>query len=152
MNLCREALCANDRSLRLKFKDCYENELAVQRHARLRFQSVEQFNAVYQEIEQYGWGGRYIKIEESLVGAFYPFVRVRGSKPVDTGAIWIGTFEDFPKIYVDNLVANWICPYTRGGLVMREPFEPVGRVLANWERLANGALYPALDLDPIAPV
>lgn len=150
--LCREALCGNSRSLRLKFKRCYDSDLVIQKHARLKFTSTEDFQSTYEDIDQYGWGGEYMKIETALEGAFYPFVRVRGGTPIDCGAIWIGTFHDFPKIYVDNLVANWLCPYTKSGLVVTEPFEPLARVLENWNRLANSTLFPALELEPVAPI
>jgi hypothetical protein len=35
------------------------------------------------------------------------------------------------------------------GYILTEPFEPLSKVIANWDRLADRRLYPALDLPPI---
>lgn len=133
----------------LRFKHWHRSDMDLQKYARLSPTSREDFTERMQEMSQFGWGGQYWKPEVALEGAFYLFVRCNGRKPIDTGAIWIGTRYDFPLIYVDNSVANWICPYTRTGRVMTEPFEPIHRVIENWARLSNRKLYPSLNLQPL---
>ena len=146
--LCKEALCPT-RELIIRFKNCYENDLSIQRRARLTATSRQEFSEILAEINERGWGGEYCTYKQALEGAFYPFVRCSGRKPVDTGAIWIGTRYDYPLIFVDNSVANWVCPYTKSGKVMSEPFEPYARVVQNWGRLSNRKLYPSLNLQPV---
>lgn len=133
----------------LRFKQWQNSDYDIQKRARMTPTSREDFSEVLADINQFGWGGRYYKFEQALEGAFYPFVRCSGRVPVDTGAIWIGTRYDYPLIYVDNTVANWICPYTKSGKVMVEPFEPFHRVVENWHRLSNRRLYPCLKLAPV---
>lgn len=147
--LCRKALCI-DRSLRIKFKDCYESDSAIVRHCKLKFLYGEYFTCNLSKINELGWGGVFKTPSQALEGAFYPFVRyIHGSKPIDTGCIWIGTKHEYPRIYVDNMVADWLCPYSKMGYVMTEPFEPLYRVIQNWRRLANRRLYPGLLLPPV---
>lgn len=147
--LCKRALCP-DRSLIIKMKDCYESEVITQKYCKLKFLSEEYFNENLKNLLQLGWGGMYKTPKYALEGAFYPFVRcMQRTRPVDTGVIWIGTRYEYPRIYVDNLVANWLCPYSRGGHVLWEPFEPVYRVIQNWSRLADRRFYPDLQLPPV---
>lgn len=147
--LCKKALCV-DRSLIIKIKKCYSNDLDVQKYCKLKFLSEEYFNENAKRLLQLGWGGMYETPKYALEGAFYPFVRcVQRTRPIDTGIIWIGTRHEYPRIYVDNLVASWLCPYSKGGHVMTEPFEPLHRVLDNWSRLADRRFYPGLMLPPV---
>lgn len=147
--LCKRALCA-DRTLIIKIKDCYTSDIEVQKYCKLKFLSEEYFNENAKLLTGLAWGGMYKTPKYALEGAFYPFVRcIQRTRPVDAGIIWIGTRHEYPRIYVDNLVANWLCPYSRSGYVMTEPFEPIYRVLDNWARLANRRYFPDLTLPPV---
>lgn len=147
--LCKKALCP-DRTLSLKVKDCYQSEAEAQKFCKLKFLSEDFFMLSLEKVQQLGWGGRYLMPKYALEGAFYPFVRCfSGCRPIDTGCIWIGTRHEYPRIYVDNRVANWICPYSRMGHIIVEPFEPLHRVIENWSKLANKRRYPELDLSPV---
>lgn len=147
--LCKKALCP-DRTLILKLKDCYQSEAQEQSFCKLKFLSEEYFTANLSKIEGLAWGGVHMNCKLALEGGFYPFVRyMNRCRPVDTGCIWIGTRHEYPRIYVNNRVANWICPYSRTGHVMTEPFEPLYRVIENWSKLANKKRYPDLDLPPL---
>lgn len=146
--LCRAALCPRS-NMKLVFKDIYENDLQIQSFARLRLTSRDDFTDIFEMLKERAWGGRFVKLIKALEGGFYPFVRNVEGNPVDSGAIWIGTRHSYPMIYVENTVANWICPYTKSGLIMTEPFDTLPNVLLNWERLANKKLYPCLSLEPV---
>lgn len=146
--LCRKALCPQ-RDLTLRFKDCYPSEQEIVKFCKLQFLSEEYFNENAKSIQEMGWGGCYKTPKSALEGAFYPFVRcIQRCRPIDTGIVWIGTKYEYPRIYVDNLVANWLCPYSEAGYVMSEPFEPLPRVLQNWSQLADRRRYPSLSLPP----
>jgi hypothetical protein len=147
--LCRRALCP-DRSLALRFKDCYESDSVVQQFCKLEFLAPQYFAENLLRVGELGWGGRYKVPRVALEGAFYPFIRcVVGHRPVDQGCIWIGTKHDYPRIFVNNHVADWLCPYSSSGHVMTEPFEPLPRVIANWGRLSNPRIFPCLLLPPV---
>lgn len=147
--LCRKALCPG-RDLGIKMKDCYSSQSQIQKYCKLEFLSEESFSANAEDLSQLAWGGMYANYKQALEGAFYPFVRcIQRVRPIDSGVIWIGTRHEYPRIYVDNLVADWLCPYSKGGHVMVEPFEPLGRVLANWSRLSDYRYYPCLTLPPV---
>jgi len=147
--LCKKALCP-DRSLLVRLKDCYPSELEVQKYCKLKFLSEHYFSENAKNLRQLAWGGKYVTPKYALEGAFYPFVRcIQKTRPIDSGIIWIGTRHEYPRIYVDNLVADWLCPYARSGHVMTEPFEPLHQVLDNWSRLADRRLYPCLALPPM---
>jgi hypothetical protein len=147
--LCKSALCP-DRTLLIKFKDCYKDETEIAKFCKMRFLSEEYFDQNVKDLSKLAWGGVYTKYAFALEGAFYPFVRcIQRSRPIDTGVIWIGTRHEYPRVFVDNLVAHWICPYSRSGIVMTEPFEPLHRVLDNWQRLADRRFYPCLNLPPV---
>lgn len=146
--LCKEALCPT-RKMILRFKNCYKNDLQIQEYAKLRATSRREFTEILLAIDEFGWGGEYCSYKFALEGAFYPFVRCSGRVPIDSGAIWIGTKHEYPLIYVKNTVANWLCPYTKTGSVMVEPFEPLPRIIENWHRLSDRRLYPCLRLDPL---
>jgi hypothetical protein len=146
--LCKQAICQG-RKYVIRFKRWYNTELDIQKHAKLRTTSRQEFTEILEEINQFGWGGIYCQIEQAIEGGFYPFVRCSGNKPIDTGAIWIGTRHDFPLIYINNTVADWICPYTKSGNVMTEPFDTLPQVVQNWHRLSNRKLFPSLRLQPL---
>lgn len=147
--LCKKALCI-DRTMLIRFKDCYKDEQQIAEFCKLRFLSEEYFTENLKSISQLAWGGAYTNYKFALEGAFYPFVRcIQRVRPLDHGAIWIGTRHEYPRIFVNNLVADWLCPYSRSGIVMTEPFEPLYRVLDNWQRLSDRRLYPSLNLPPV---
>lgn len=147
--LCKKALCP-DRKILLKLKDCYRSESQAQKFCRLKFLSEEHFTLNLEKIQELGWGGIHVMPKFALEGGFYPFVRyINKCRPIDMGCIWIGTRHEYPRIFVDNKVANWLCPYSKMGYIMTEPFEPLYRVIENWSRLANKRHYPDLDLSPV---
>jgi hypothetical protein len=147
--LCKRALCET-RRLTIKIKDCYRSELEAQKYCKLRFVSENYFSENAAGINELAWGGMYQTLRNGLEGGFYPFVRcIERNRPVDSGIIWLGTRHEYPRIYVDNLVANWLCPYSKSGSVLTEPFAPLPRVVEIWARLADRRLYPGLDLPPV---
>lgn len=151
-SLCRKALCPT-RKLTIKIKDCYSSDPQIQGLCKLKFLSEDYFDINLAKVEQLAWGGKFTTHKYALEGAFYPFVRcIERHRPIDTGCIWIGTRHEYPRIYVDNLVANWLCPYSKMGYVLTEPFEPLHRVIENWGKLANRTLYPFLNLPPVPPL
>lgn len=134
----------------VKFKDCYESDSIAQRFCKLEFLYGEYFTENLKKIDELGWGGVFATPKFALEGAFYPFIRcLQRHRPTDIGCIWIGTKHEYPRIFVDNRVADWICPYSKMGHIMTEPFEPLGNVLTNWNRLSDKRMYPCLDLPPI---
>lgn len=147
--LCKKALCP-DRSLIIRFNDCYESDSEAAKYRKLHFLSGEYFDENAKSLRELGWGGRYKTPKYAIEGGFYPFVRcMQKIRPVDAGIIWVGTRHEYPRIWLNNLVAFWLCPYTKAGYVMTEPFEPIDRVLANWHRLSDRRLYPSLMLPPV---
>lgn len=150
--LCKRALCST-RSLIIKIKDCFPSEAEAQKYYKDRFTSAEDFDENAKDLAQLAWGGKFKTPFNALEGGFYPFVRcVQRIRPIDSGVIWIGTRYEYPRIYVDNLVARWLCPYTPAGVVMTEPFEPLSRVLQSWPRLSDPRRYPCLALPPVPPL
>jgi hypothetical protein len=147
--LCKAALCPT-RIHTIRLKAIYEDTEDIEKFAINDFDELL-FNRMLVRLSQIAWGGVFTKydLDYSPEGAFYPFVRFsgRGYKPIDTGAIWIGARHCYPRIFVDNGVANWVEPYSRSGIVMTEPFEPYANVRQNMRRLANKAIYPMLELD-----
>lgn len=147
--LCRKALCPN-RSLTIKFKDCYDSLSSVESLCKLKFIYAEYFAEHFKKVNELGWGGRFSVPRNAHEGAFYPFIRcMERHRPVDSGCVWIGTRHEYPRIYVNNHVADWLCPYSRMGYILTEPFEPLSKVIANWDRLCDKRFYPDLDLPPI---
>lgn len=147
--LCRKALCPN-RSLTLKFKDCYESNFVAEKFCKIKFIYAEYFTEHLKKVSELGWGGLYKVPKLAPEGAFYPFIRcLEKHRPIDSGCIWMGTKAEYPRIYVDNRVADWLCPYSKMGYILTEPFEPLSSVIANWKKLSDKRLYPGLDLPPI---
>lgn len=147
--LCRAALCP-DKKMILRFKDCYQSDTDIEKFCKTEFLSEEYFNLLIDSLRGLAWGGKYKSPKCALEGAFYPFVRcVKRVRPIDSGIIWIGTRYEYPRIWIDNMVATWLCPYSKGGHVMVEPFEPLHRVLDNWARLSDRRFFPFLDLPPV---
>jgi hypothetical protein len=147
--LCRKALCP-DKKMVLRFKDCYQSDAEAQKLCKTGFLSEEYFDFVAKDLRALAWGGKCKTPECALEGGFYPFIRcVKRVRPIDVGIIWIGTRHEYPRIWVDNMVATWLCPYSKGGHVMVEPFEPLHQVLDNWARLSDRRFFPFLDLPPV---
>jgi hypothetical protein len=136
--------------LTVKFKDCYESELVAEKYCKLEFIYGEYFTEHLKKVNELAWGGLYRVPKNAPEGAFYPFIRcLERHRPTDTGCIWIGTKHEYPRIYVNNLVADWLCPYTKMGHILNEPFAPIGDVIQNWQRLSDKRLFPNLDLPPV---
>jgi hypothetical protein len=146
--LCRAAICPQGK-YRIKFKKIYQKQNDETKFARTTFPAKQEIEQLTLEIELLPWGGEYSTYKQAPEGAFYPFVRSKGPGPIDTGIIWIGTKYDFPKIYIGNTVANWLCPYNSSGTVMTEPFAPLADVITNWSKLADKRFFPMLDLPPV---
>lgn len=147
--LCRAAL-APTRQYSIRFKKIYETVEEIEKFCLLDF-SENVFTKNLLKISLIAWGGKFQRydMDYSPEGAFYPFVRFAGKSftPVDTGAIWIGARDCYPRIFVDNGVAEWVEPYSRSGLVMTEPFQTLPNVSKNLRRLSNKAIYPMLDIE-----
>lgn len=115
------------------------------------FDSVSSLSDRYEKLDQVGYGGKFEKYEKQYCpeGALFPFVRVRGRKNfqfIDTGCIWIGTRFEYPRIFVRNEVANWLCPYSPGGYVRKDPFRPYHQVIQILPRLMNKAHHPDIEI------
>lgn len=148
--LCKAALCPTT-SLCLRFKAVYKSQEEVERFCRTKFVAPELFTKSYAEIEELGWGGRYMNYDKGYAsyGAFYPFVRTAGTRsfrPVDTGCIWIGTDREYPLIFLRNGVATWISPYSPGGYVRSEPFIQWPTIRNHIKSLSDKRIYPDLDI------
>lgn len=146
--LCKAALCPT-RKYSIRFKAIYAEQSEIEAFSRLEFDEIA-FLRNLVKLHEIGWGGKFKKYEKeySPEGAFYPFIRFRGAGyiPIDTGAIWIGARDCYPRIFVDNGIANWIEPYSRSGSVMTEPFDIYSEVSKNMKRLSNKAVFPMLDI------
>lgn len=114
------------------------------------FEIAGLFTDRYFQLQMRGWGGVYTSYDQSALpeGAFLPFVRTRfnSQAPVDEGCIWIGSFSEFPRIYVANNVAKWVCPYSKSGYVITEVFLPYAEARKILPRLADRRIYPDLDV------
>lgn len=147
--LCKAALCPT-RKYSIRFKAIYEDQEHIEDFAKLEFDEIAFFRTI-SKLYQIGWGGKFDKYDKDSApeGAFYPFVRFQGVGyiPIDTGTIWIGARDCYPRIFVDNGVANWIEPYSRSGLVMTEPFDIHSEVVKNMKRLSNKAIFPMLEIE-----
>jgi len=147
--LCKEAL-SNDKAYTLRVKDIYSSLLEIEENAIHNIDKMYLFTERYFQISQLAWGGKYIDYNKisSPIGAFFPFVRTRfnSHQPIDEGCIWIGGFSEFPRIYVGNNVAKWVCPYSKCGFVRKEPFLPAAEARKILPRLMNKVIYPDLDV------
>lgn len=149
LRLCKEAL-SNDKAYTTRFKSIYESDDDIRYNAMREFQIAGLFTDRYFQLQQRAWGGIYedYKNLASIEGAFFPFVRTRfnSHQPIDEGCIWIGSLTMYPLIYVHNNVAKWVCPYSKGGFVRKEPFLPFAEVRKILPRLMNQAIYPDLSI------
>lgn len=149
LHLCREAL-SNNKSYTTRFKDIYESLEEIENNAMKEFEIAGLFTDRYFQLQMRGWGGVYANYDQSALpeGAFLPFVRTRfnSQTPVDEGCIWIGSFSEFPRIYVANNVAKWVSPYSKSGYVITEVFLPYAEARKILPRLADRRMYPDLDV------
>jgi len=149
LHLCREAL-SNNKSYTTRFKDIYESLEEVENNAMKEFEIAGLFTDRYFQLQMRAWGGVYTSYDQSALpeGAFLPFVRTRfnSQTPVDEGCIWIGSFEEFPRIYIANSIAKWVSPYSGMGFVRVEPFLPYAEARKILPRLADKRMYPDLDV------
>lgn len=147
--LCREAL-GNDKSYTFRVKCIYSSLTHVEENAIVDIDKIHLFTQKYFELNQLAWGGKYMDYEKfaAPVGAFFPFVRTRfkSHQPIDEGCIWIGGISEFPRIYVSNTIAKWICPYSKCGFVRKEPFLPMAEARKILPRLMNRVIYPDIDV------
>lgn len=151
--LCKEALLY-ERVVNLKFKKIYGSMRDVELCSIAEYESVGELSARYNKLDQLAYGGEFEKYDKQYCpeGALYPFVRVKGRKNyeiVDTGCIWVGTRFEYPRIFVDNDIANWLVPYSPGGFVRKDPFRPYAQVIQIMSKLTNTAHHPDLDMPTI---
>jgi hypothetical protein len=136
----------------LRFKKIYGSLRDIELCALTEFDSIEELSDRYERLNSLGYGGEFFKPDtvSSPEGGLYPFLRVRGRKRyefIDSGCIWIGTKFEYPRVFVDNEIANWFCPYSPGGVVRREPFLPYAKAIQIMPRLLNRNRYADLDID-----
>jgi hypothetical protein len=149
--LCRAAICPTS-ALRVRFKGVYRSQSEVEKFSVQKFIAPEIFTQKYMEIEELGWGGKYVAYDKGCAsyGAFYPFVRTSGARgylPIDSGCIWIGTDTEYPLIFVQNGVATWISPYSPSGYVRTKPFIQWPKIREHLDSLSDGRIYPDLQID-----
>jgi hypothetical protein len=116
------------------------------------FQIAGLFTDRYFQLQQRAWGGMYFDFTKkfaSAEGAFFPFVRTRfnSHQPIDEGCVWIGNATSYPLIYVHNKIAKWLCPYSAGGFVRKEPFLPFAEAREILPLLLNKKIYPDISAD-----
>lgn len=148
--LCKESLLF-ERGVLVKFKKIYGSMRDVELCSILEFDSVDALSERYDKLNQLGYGGEFERYDKQYCpeGALFPFVRVRGRKKyeiIDTGCIWAGTRFEYPRIFVDNDVANWLCPYSPGGFPRKDPFRPYYQVIQITSKLMNKLHHPDIQL------
>lgn len=127
--LCSEALWFP--KYRIFYRDIFLTEADREKYSLREFTSDKDFfRMYYSALGNLGWNCKYkdYKKAPSPEGTFYPFVRytaVRLSSIVDTGCIWIGARDCYPRIFVDNGSSGWVEPYGGDGYVQLEPFAPL---------------------------
>jgi hypothetical protein len=149
--LCKESLLYEG-GIILRFKKIYSSLRDIELCSITDFDSVDELSERYKKLDSLGYGGEFEKYDKSYSpeGALYPFLRVRGRRKyefIDSGCIWIGTKFKYPLIFVNNDIANWISPYSPGGLVRKEPFLPYFKIREIMPRLMNQNRYADLDVD-----
>lgn len=150
--LCRESLLYS-KGIYLYLKGVYPSLLEIESFCVLSPDKFE-MKRKYEDLSDLGYGGQFLKYEKGFCpeGALFPFLRGKGRKNieiVDEGCIWLGTRFDYPLIFIENEVANWINPYSKTGRVRIDPFRPYAQVLDLLPKLVNKDKYPDLDLDLI---
>lgn len=148
--LCKESLLY-DRSVVLRYKKIYGSMRDMELCSITEFESVSELSARYDKLNQIGYGGEFERYDKQYCpeGALILFVRVKGRRKyeiVDTGCIWLGSRFEYPRIFVDNDVANWLCPYSPGGFARKDPFRPYYQVIQILPKLMNRAHHPDIDL------
>lgn len=149
--LCRDAL-RFDTKANIKLKRVYQSINDSEDYALTEFTSSFEFQDRYEQVDDCGFGGEFEPYDKGCCpeGAFFPFIRAKGRRKfeiIDTGCIWIGTRFDYPLIYIDNDVANWIGCYSPSGRVRRDPFRPYPDVIDYLPKLSNKERYPDLNVD-----
>lgn len=148
--LCKEALIYK-RGINIRFKKIYEGYSDLERCSTVEFQQVSELQDKYARLSEVGYGGEFCFYEKDYLpeGALLLFVRVKGLKRyefIDEGCIWVGTRFDYPLIFVDNSVANWVCPYSPAGSVRMKPFLPYAQVIKVLPQLMHSRNYPDLEV------
>ena len=147
--LCTTALTSN-KKYSVRLKRIYRSQIDIERSICMDSESKQNMTDIYFDLSQRAWGGEYFQYNKTFAteGAFYPFVRTifNSYRPVDEGCIWIGSIHEYPLIYVANTIANWKCPYSKGGFVRTEPFLPYYEAMKILPRLQNKKIFPDLDV------
>lgn len=151
--LCRESLLF-EKGISIGLKRIYGSFKDIELCAVTEFNSVDELSTRYDRLNALGYGGEFAKYDKQYCpeGALFPFVRYRGLKKievVDEGCIWVGNRFEYPRIFVANEVANWVCPYSEGGTVRVDPFRPYYQVIGMMSKLMNKHHYPDLNLSSI---
>lgn len=152
-DLCREAL-AFQSNVFIRFKKLYESFAQMEEYSILDCSDSSVLNDKYLQLYELGYGGEFSRYDKFTCpeGALFPFVRLKGRKKfefIDTGCIWIGTKFDYPRIFVDNSVANWLNPYSHTGFVRTDPFLPYFQVIKIKHKFTSESLYPDIELDSL---
>lgn len=148
--LCKESLLF-EKSVSIGLKKIYGSIRDIELCAITECDSVDELADRYEKLNALGYGGEFAKYDKQYCpeGALFPFVRFKGRKNlelIDEGCIWIGSRFEYPRIFVANEVANWLCPYSQGGTVRIDPFRPYFQVVQILPKLMNKHHHPDIDL------
>lgn len=151
--LCKECLLFEPR-LCLKYKRIYGSLKDIELCSITEYQDLSELTERYERLDNLGFGGEFYSYDKFYCpeGALFPFVRTRGKKnclPIDTGCIWVGTRFEYPRIFVNNNVAQWVSAYSPSGYARKEPFLPYDKVIDILPMLMNKKRYPDLEIDSI---
>lgn len=151
--LCKECLLF-EKKVKIRFKKIYESLLDMEQCAITEFSDVRELTKRYQRLDELAFGGEFFPYEKGYLpeGALLPFVRVRGTKRyeiIDTGCIWAGSKYEYPRIFVDNDVANWVCAYSPGGYARKEPFLPYDKIIDILPKLMHKKNYSDLQIETV---
>lgn len=150
-SLCKESLLF-EHGIYLYFKKVYRSLRDIEECAVLRGDNKRKLRERYRSLEDLGFGGKFKKYDKEYCpeGAMFPFVRARGRRKLDildTGCIWLGTRFEYPLVYVDNGVADWVSCYSQTGRVRKDPFRPYYQVVDLVPKLCDKEKYPDLNVD-----
>jgi hypothetical protein len=151
--LCRACL-RFDAKVTIKFKRIYGSMLDVERCSIVKYENLKQLTERYQAIDELAFGGEFYRYDKEYCpeGAFFPFIRATGKtrlEIIDTGCIWLGTKFEYPRVFVDNDVANWLSGYSPGGYPRIKPFLPYDKVIDILPKLMHKKNYSDIELDSI---
>lgn len=149
--MCKEAL--GSPAYKIKFKYCYEDLEEMQSHACGAFVSHEVFDSIYHSTDSLGWRSKFYDYsnEACVEGSFFPFIRSKGkvSNLVDTGCIWIGARNSYPRIFVDNTFCRWYFPIDSAGNIVTKAFLPYRDAVNYSSYLTNDLIISMLEGDAL---